>query len=283
MSKSQTVLRRKNKVTKKRVVLFVLFLWTFTALSFVIHTNHKNQAEEERAQLQLQFEELNKQMAKAEKTLAKIQTNDESIYRKVLEAKPISKSIRLAGFGGVDYYKKYRSSLNSEKLVATAKRIDILSKQLEIQSQSFKELIKMAKEYEIKMEHIPSLLPVGMADIEKFAAPFGMRKHPILGYKRMHYGVDIVAKRGADVYASAKGTIVQASYNGGFGKNVKIDHGYGYISVYAHLSKIMVKKGQEVNRGDLIGLVGNTGLSTGPHLHYEVRINNKPVDPSIFY
>jgi murein DD-endopeptidase MepM/ murein hydrolase activator NlpD len=283
MSNIQTDSKKTNKKPKKTTIVLVAILWAFTALSFVLHTNRQKQAEEERAMLQLQFEQLNKEMAKAEATLAKIQAHDESIYRKILEAKPISKTIRLAGFGGADYYKKYRSSLNSEKLISTAKRIDILSKQMHVQSKSFNELVKLAKEREEKMKHIPSLLPVNERDIEKFAAPYGMRIHPILGYKRMHYGVDIVAERGADIYASGKGTIILAGYNRGFGKCVKIDHGYGYISVYAHMSKITVKKGQEVTRGDLIGLVGNTGLSTGPHLHYEVRINNKAVDPSIFY
>lgn len=276
-------IKKNNKKPKKVTVLVIAFLWAFTAFSFVLHTNRQKEAEEERNFLVLQLEQLNKEMVRAEATLAKIQMHDESIYRKVLEAKPISKSIRLAGFGGTDYYKKYKTSLNSDNIIETAKRIDILSKQLEVQSKSFDQLVDLAKKREEKMAHIPSILPLNKKDIEKFAAPFGMRKHPILGYKRMHYGVDIVAEKGTDVYATGKGIVLQAGYNGGFGKSVKIDHGYGYVSVYAHLSKITVKKGQEVKHGDLIGLVGNTGLSTGPHLHYEVRINNKQVDPSIFY
>ena len=283
MNKIQPSLIKNNRKLRKSTVLTIVILWAFTAFSFVLHTNRKKEAEEERQLLVMQFEELNKEMARAEATLAKIQMHDESIYRKILEAKPISKSIRLAGFGGADYYKKYKSSLNSEKLISTAKRIDILSKQLEVQSKSFNELVDLAKEREIKMAHIPSALPLNIEEMEKFAAPFGIRRHPILGYKRMHYGVDLVADRGTDVYASGAGTVIQASYNGGFGRCVKIDHGYGYVSVYAHLSKITVKEGQKVTRHDLIGLVGNTGLSTGPHLHYEIRINKKPVDPSIFY
>lgn len=283
MSNIQKALKKKNKKLKKSTVLIIVILWAFTAFSFVLHTNRQKQAEEERRLLVLQLEQLNKEMTKAEATLAKIQKNDELIYRKVLEAKPISKTIRLAGFGGADYYQKYKASINSETLISTAKRIDILSRQLAVQSKSFEELVNLAKEREIKLAHIPSILPLNKGDVEKFAAPFGMRRHPILGYKRMHHGVDIVAEKGADVYASGKGTVIQAGYNGGFGKCVKIDHGYGYVSVYAHLSKITVKEGQEVTRGDLVGLVGNTGLSTGPHLHYEVRINNKTVDPSIFY
>ncbi len=283
MSDIQKTLKKKNKKPKKSTILLIIILWAFTAFSFVLHTNRQKQAEEERKLLVLQFEQLNKEMAKAESTLAKIQKNDESIYRKVLEAKPISKTIRLAGFGGSDYYRKYKSAINSETLIETAKRIDILSKQLTVQSRSFEELVDLAEKREVKLEHIPSVLPLNKSDIEKFAAPFGMRRHPILGYKRMHYGADIVAEKGTDVYATGKGKVIQARYSGGFGRCVKVDHGYGYISVYAHLSKITVKEGQEVSRGDLLGLVGNTGLSTGPHLHYEVRINNKPVDPSIFY
>jgi len=283
MNKNKPGLKKNNKKLKKSTVLIIVILWAFTAFSFVIHTSRKKQVEEERQFLVMQFEQLNSEMAKAEATLSKIQMHDESIYRKILEAKPISKSIRMAGFGGADYYKKYKSSLNSEKLISTAKRIDVLSKQLEVQSKSFNELVELAKERELKMAHVPSILPLDLMEMEKFGAPFGVRRHPILGYKRMHHGVDLVADRGADVYASGAGTVIQAAYSGGFGKCVKIDHGYGYVSVYAHLSKITVREGQKVTRNDLVGLVGNTGLSTGPHLHYEVRINKKPVDPSIFY
>lgn len=283
MEQIQKNFNKKKSGFKKTTILVIIVLWAFTAFSFMLHTERKREIEEERLILSHQLEQLNKDMARAEAALLNIQKNDEAIYRKVLAAKSMPISIRNAGFGGADYYKKYKGSLNSKELISTAKRIDILSRQLEVQSKSFDQLIHLVEEREIKIAHIPSILPLKKDDLEKFAAPYGIRRHPILNFKRMHNGIDLVAEKGAKVFATGAGTVIQASYNGGFGKCVKIDHGYGYITVYAHLSKIKVKRGQKVDRYDLIGLVGNTGLSTGPHLHYEVRINKKAVDPESFF
>jgi len=130
---------------------------------------------------------------------------------------------------------------------------------------------------------IPHIQPISNKELTRFGSPFGYRIHPILKYRRMHYGVDLTAPTGTKVYASGDGIVVQSDWASGYGYVVKINHGYGYLTVYGHLSKLIAKPGEKVKRGDIIGLVGSTGLSTSPHLHYEVRINGVAVNPVNFY
>lgn len=272
----------------KSFALKLLFVFTVSAVFYVVVSNiiqhkEKKQLENERQNLLVQFELLNERMDKAENELMWIQNQEENSYRKILEVQPVPESIKKAGFGGVNAYEKYDGMLNSDLLISTAKRIDILSKKLTVQSKSFDELIKLAKEREKKLAVIPSVFPLYYNDLKKIGSGFGPRKHPILRRVKMHKGVDLVARRGKKIMSTGKGVVIKARYSIGYGKHVKIDHGYGYVSVYAHMSKMKVKKGQHVKHGDLIGLVGNTGRSTGPHLHYEVWINGKAVDPEKFY
>ncbi len=272
----------------KSFVLKLLFVVTLVAtlyvsFSSIYQQNEKEQLANERQNLLNQFGILNNRMSKAENELLKIQQQEENSYRKILEVEPLPESIKKAGFGGANPYAKYEGLLNSDLLISTAKRIDILSKKLAVQAKSFDEIIKLAKKREQKLAVIPSIFPLYKSELQKIGSGFGMRRHPILRRIKMHKGVDLVAKRGAKIMAAGKGEVIKAGYSMGYGKCVKINHGYGYVSVYAHMSKIKVKKGQKVKHGDLIGLVGNTGRSTGPHLHYEVQINGKAVNPEYFY
>ena len=272
----------------KSFVLKLLFVVTFSAITFVVFSNiiqHKEetQLENERQNLLVQFELLNDRMGKAENELLRIQKQEEDSYRKILEVEPMPESIKKAGFGGVNAYENYEGLLNSDLLISTAKRIDILSKKLTVQSKSFDEIIELAKEREKKLAQIPSIFPLYYSDLQKIGSGFGLRKHPILKRVKMHKGVDLVARKGKKIMSTGKGIVIRAKYSMGYGRHVKIDHGYGYVSVYAHMSKMKVKKGQMVKHGDLIGLVGSTGRSTGSHLHYEVWINGKAVDPEKFY
>ncbi len=288
---SETAFRKEEGFTTKlykSFLLKLLFVLTIIGVVFVTITNisrqnEKNQLVNERQTLLKQFGQLNEKMGHAEKELLRIQEQEESSYRRILEVDPLPESIKKAGFGGVNTYKNYEGMLNSYLLISTAKRIDILSKRLTVQSKSFDELILLAKEREKRLAVIPSIFPLYESELQKIGSGYGMRKHPILRRLKMHKGIDLVAKRGAKIMSAGKGIVISASYNMGYGKCVKIDHGYGYVSVYAHMSKIKVKKGQKVSHGDLIGLVGNTGRSTGPHLHYEVWINGKAVNPESFY
>jgi len=256
---------------------------SFTALSFVIKSPTEKVAEEKKQGILLSFEYLNRKMADAEAALNEIQKRDDEIYRKIFQAPTIPQSVRKAGFGGVDRYKKYEGSSYSNTLVSTAKKIDILSKQMVVQSKSFDEIIELVKNKEKMMACIPAIQPIAIKELTRFGSAFGYRMHPILHYLRKHNGVDLTAPRGTKIHASGDGVVTRADYAGGYGNCVRINHGYGYQTRYAHMDKMLVRPGQKVKRGDVIGLVGSTGLSTSPHLHYEVLINGVYVNPVNFY
>jgi len=271
------------KSLPKFATSIILGIAFYMALSFVIQSPEEKQEEEKRQSLLLQFDYLNRKMADAENALTEIQKRDDEIYRKFFQANPVPESLRKAGFGGVDRYKKYAGMGNSDVLISTAKRLDILSKQMVVQSKSFDEVIELVKNKEKMMACIPSIQPIAVKDLTRFGSAYGYRMHPILGYLRMHEGIDLTAPSGTKVYASGDGVVLRADWGGGFGKCVRINHGYGYQTIYAHLNDMNVRPGQKVKRGDIIGLVGSTGLSTSAHLHYEVRINGNPVNPINFY
>jgi murein DD-endopeptidase MepM/ murein hydrolase activator NlpD len=232
----------------------------------------------------LKYEILNKRIEHASNVLSEMQQRDDNVYRLIFEASVVPSTIRKAGFGGSDKYSYLNGFENSKLLIETARNLDIISKQIVVQSKSYDEVIEMVKDKEKMVASIPAIQPIAIKDLERFGSAFGYRMHPILHYVRMHEGVDLIANTGTKVYATGNGIVTRTEIMGsGFGKNIRISHGYGYMTIYAHLSKILVRSGQRVKRGDLIGLVGSTGLSTSPHLHYEVRINNAPVNPLNFY
>ena len=163
------------------------------------------------------------------------------------------------------------------------KQIEVLSKQMVVQSKSLDEIVSLAKEKEKMLASIPAIQPVKNEDLKRMASGFGMRLHPILKSWRMHNGMDFTSPKGTPIFASGNGKIKKAHRSATFGKVVYIDHGYGYETIYAHMSKIVAKRGQKVKRGDIIGYVGNTGRSAAPHLHYEVHKNGRPVNPIYYY
>ncbi len=261
----------------------ILGVFFFIALSWFIKSPIEKQEEEKQEQVLLDLKNLERKMNIAANSLAEIQKRDDNIYRQIFQAKPIPEAIRKAGFGGVDRYKKYEGSTHSSSITKTAKRMDILSKQMVVQSKSFDEVIELVKNKEKMTSCIPAIQPIAIQDLTRFGSPFGLRMHPILGYARPHNGVDLTAPRGTKIYASGDGVVTRADFAGGYGNCVRINHGYGYETRYAHMSKILVEAGANVKRGDVIGEVGSTGLSTSPHLHYEVLINGKYVNPVNFY
>lgn len=233
--------------------------------------------------LRMNYEIMNGKLDQLEQVLVDIQQRDDNIYRMIFEAEPIPYSVRKAGFGGVDRYAELEEMQNMELVVETAKQLDMLTKQMYIQSKSYDEIVLLAKNKEQMLRSIPGIIPISTKDLTHFASGFGYRMHPIYKTIKMHAGVDLTSPIGTKVYASGDGVVNAAQFGKGYGKVVGVDHGFTYSTIYAHLSKILVKKGQKVKRGDVIGLVGNTGTSTGPHLHYEVRKNNRPIDPVNFY
>ena len=231
-----------------------------------------------------QYEIINNDLEKIELVLDDIQKRDDNIYRTIFEADPIPTSIRKQGFGGVNRYKKLSGYSNSDLIINTSKKIDQLTKQLYLQSKSFDEIIELAKNKSKMLASIPAIQPVANKDLKRMTSGYGYRIHPIYKTRKMHYGMDYSAKVGTEIYATGDGVVSKVKRSKrGYGNYVKINHGFGYETLYAHMSKYIVKKGQKVKRGEVIGYVGNTGISTAPHLHYEVRKDNKKINPVNFY
>jgi murein DD-endopeptidase MepM/ murein hydrolase activator NlpD len=281
----------KLKVTlKDRIVKFLSIIATgmvFSAIVMLITYNFFESPSEkilkrENEQYKLQYKILNGRINQISKVLSDIQNRDDNIYRVIFEADPIPKTVREAGYGGVDRYAKLEGYDNSQIITETTKKIDKIARQLYIQSNSFDRVFKMAKSKAEMLSCIPAIQPVSK-NHSRLASGFGMRMHPIYKTLRMHTGVDFAAPRGTPIYATGKGVVIKVKYSGGYGKEIVIDHGYGYKTVYAHLSKYNVRRGQKVKRGQIIGYVGSTGLSIGSHVHYEVRKNDKPINPVHFF
>ncbi|NKI26007.1 M23 family metallopeptidase [Arenibacter sp. 6A1] len=290
-----TLSYRKIEAKKSRryrnISLFILgaFIFGFLGLIFLLNTNLINTPKElslqrEVKNYELQFELLNKKMGQIEQVLANIEERDNNIYRLYFEANPIPEEQRRAGFGGVNRYNALEGFNNSEMIIATSKRLDIIQKQMVIQSKSLDEITKLAGEKEKLLASIPAIQPITNKELTRMASGYGWRSDPFTKARKMHWGMDFTAPKGTPVYASGDGKISRADNNSsGYGKHIRIEHGYGYMSLYGHLSQYNVKPGQKVKRGDLIGFVGSTGRSQAPHLHYEVWKDDQRTNPINFY
>jgi murein DD-endopeptidase MepM/ murein hydrolase activator NlpD len=233
---------------------------------------------------QLQYEQLNRKMQQIESVLDNLQDRDNQIYRVIFEANPISDDVRKAGFGGVNRYADLEGFENSELVISTTKQMEILSKQVVVQSKSLDEIQRMALDKEVLLSAIPSIQPINNEDLRRMASGYGWRTDPFTKTRRKHKGMDFSAPTGTPIYATSDGKVIRVDGRApGYGKHIRIDHGYGYVTLYAHLSKYNVRRGQEVKRGDVIGFVGNTGRSVAPHLHYEIRKDGKHLNPINFY
>ena len=236
----------------------------------------------EETSLQLEF--LKQRADKVEAVLRDIQERDNTIYRVIFEADPIPASVREAGYGGIDRYKKLSDYYDAVLLVDVTKRMDKLSKQLYVQSKSFDEVFELVKNKASMLASIPAIQPIANKELKYVASGFGWRIHPIYKTEKLHTGMDFTAPIGTPIHATGNGVVEKVEFDGrGLGNNITINHGYGYESVYGHMNKIIVRAGQKILRGDLIGYVGRTGSATGPHLHYEVHKNGEPVNPVNFY
>lgn len=230
------------------------------------------------------LEFMNRELDQHEQTLGNVAHNDDYIYRVYFEQEPLSPSRRTAGVGGSYRYTELDGLKYRDLLVRTHMKMDQVERKVVVQSASYDQVIKMAENKEEVMAARPAIQPISMKDLVRYGSSFGMRLHPILNIVRPHEGIDLSAPRGTPIYATADGKVLQAGYRaGGFGKKVLLDHGFGYESLYGHCSEILVEPGQEVKRGEVIALVGSTGLSKAPHLHYEVHLNGRAVDPVNYY
>jgi len=231
-----------------------------------------------------QYNQIKDKLNQISLVMADLQNRDDNIYRVIFEAEPIPNSIRKAGYGGVNRYEALKGYNNSDLIINTTKKLDQISKQLYIQSKSFDEIIELAKHKSEMLAAIPAIQPVSNKNLSRMASGFGPRIDPIYKTKKFHAGMDFSAKTGTPIYATGNGKVIRVRKSRkGYGNHVKIDHGYGYVTLYAHMQKYIVKKGQKVKRGEVIGYVGNTGKSVAPHLHYEVHKNGKKVNPVNFF
>ena len=252
--------------------------------AFIFDSPQEKVLKREIAQLTLQYELMNREMENVEKVLTHLQETDDNLYRTIFETEPVPSSYREGGIGGVNRYQELEGFSNSELVIETARRLDRIRKKIYVQSESFDELVAFAMEKEEMLSSIPAIQPLSNKDLKRTASGFGYRIHPIYKISKFHSGMDFTAPTGTEVYATGNGVIrTVKSARRELGNHIIVDHGFGYQTVYAHLDRFNVRVGQKVKRGDVIGFVGSTGLSTAPHLHYEVLANGKHVDPALYY
>lgn len=282
-------IRRKKRTTFKYIMLFLTAAGLFGFLSFFIVSQYVESPKErelarELQNMELQYQLLNKRMDDAIAALENVEERDNAIYRLYFEANPIPDEQRRAGFGGINRYKKYEGFDNSQLIAETNKRLDILEKAIVVQSKSLDEIAKLAEDKEKFLEAIPAIQPVNNISLTRVASGYGFRTDPFTKVRKFHFGMDFTAPRGTPVYATGDGIVKRADNSAtGYGKHIRIDHGFGYVSLYAHLFKYNVRVNQRVKRGDLIGFVGSTGRSEAPHLHYEIFKDGIRINPINFY
>ena len=283
-------IRNKKRTKVRNALIFLLAAALFgSILSLIIinsrlfFTPREVMLAREIKAYETNYEILNRKMELVEQVLADVQERDNNMYRLYFNAPIIPDSVRKGGFDPNKY--KDLEKLGSSKLVAnTTKRLDKLRKQLVIQSKSLDEINKLSKEKEKFLASIPAIQPVNNKDLKRMASGYGWRSDPFTKARKFHYGMDFSSPQGTPVYATGDGVVIRADDgSSGYGNHIRIDHGYGYVTLYGHLSAYNVRAGQHVKRGDLIGKVGSTGRSEAPHLHYEVMKNGEHINPIHFY
>lgn len=282
-------IERKRRTTVKFAALFILaaalfgFLFVFIASQFV-ESPRERALKRELSNMQLQYEILNESVDEAFAALENVEERDNAIYRLYFEANPIPEEQRRAGFGGINRYKKYEGFDNSKLIIESNKRLDLLQKAVVVQSRSLDEIAVLAEDKEKFLSSIPAIQPVKNEDMKYMASGYGYRTDPFTKVRKFHFGMDFTAPRGTPIYATGDGVVERADNRStGYGNHIRIDHGYGYLSLYAHLYKYNVKPNQKVKRGEIIGYVGSTGRSEAPHLHYEVWKDEDRINPINFY
>ncbi|MBQ2969854.1 MAG: peptidoglycan DD-metalloendopeptidase family protein [Bacteroidaceae bacterium] len=267
-----------------------IFFWAllgvggyFMALLILGTPEDAEDLREENARLQTQYEVLSQRLDEAMEVMEDIRQRDDNLYRVMFMADPVSEDVRNATYTGTNRYEELEDLDNAALVMATTQKTDMLARKLYIQSKSFDEIVDFYKNHEDMLRHLPAIQPVSNKDLKRTASGFGYRIHPIYQTRIFHDGMDFSCDIGTPVYATADGVVKNARWERGYGYIVTIDHGYGYETRYAHLKSFNVKRGQKVVRGETIALSGNTGRSSGPHVHYEVLQRGRPVNPANYY
>ena len=292
---TETCKYERVRTTKSDIVLNTLGIISLTLAMAVglllVYSNYFESPKElilknEVKELEFYYENLEKEIERMDQVLADMEHRDDNIYRAVLGAEPIEKSIREGGVGGADRSEdiKNKDIIHEEFILKLHTNVDKLRRKVYIESRSQDDVVQLAEKKEKLFAAIPAIQPISNKELIALASGFGLRIHPVYKVKKMHTGIDFAAPIGTPIYATADGVIDQLDVSfSGYGKKVEIDHGFGYRTRYAHMHGFTVRNGQHIKRGELIGYVGNTGLSTAPHLHYEVFINGRQVNPVYYF
>lgn len=261
-----------------------LALVIYLIFSAIIDSPKERALRREKEEILAQYHILNSEIERMDAVLENLENRDDNVYRVIFESDPIDASIRRAGTGGTNKYEVYKNMDNAELIINTSKKVDELARAMYIQSKSYDEIETLAKNKFEMLASIPAILPVSLNNkTTRFSSSFGYRIHPIYKTVKLHAGMDFSGTVGTPIYATGNGKVIYAEVRQGYGKCVLIDHGFNYETLYAHLNNYNVKAGQKVRRGDIIGYMGNTGMSSGAHVHYEVKKNGQPVDPINYY
>ena len=273
-------LRRSGYYIIGGICLGVIFFYTF--LYFFPSPREATLMQYNR-NLTAELEVVNRQIDQMQLVMYDLSQRDDNLYRAILGAEPIPLSARMGATQQISYYDSLARMTNTQLAADVQRKVDILEKEMYVQARSYDEIVELAKKQEARMENIPAIQPVLNKDLKRMASGYGWRVDPVYHVRRFHEGMDFTAPVGTDIFATGNGVVVYSGWRQGYGETVEIDHGFNYMTRYAHCSKRLAKVGQKVKRGDVIALVGNTGKSTGSHLHYEVRYLGQPVDPRNFY
>ena len=259
------------------LMLFLLFMWVRVSVmhgdlpktAILRHTN---------AEWSTRIDQMSQQLDGYEELLSMMEERDDRVYRSVYGLDEIPQAIRRSGFSGETRY----AYLQGTAVADIVKRLDNMEKRVYVQSKSFDDVSTLQRSAGDLASHIPALSPLDPTTY-RLSSPFGYRVHPVLGYRKRHTGMDFACPPGNPIYVSGGGVVVKVAHDrGGYGNHVEVDHGFGYKTRYAHMSRIDVKLGQRLERGDCLGLTGRSGLVSGPHLHYEVMYRKEYVNPALY-
>lgn len=278
-----TIRQRMLSYVRRLMLGIGLGAGSFLLLLFIFGSPSEKDLRTENARLQAQYNILSHRLNEALEVMKRLQQRDDNLYRFIMQADPVVDGLRTASYGETNRYEELTDMANAELVVNTTQKMDLLARQIYVQSKSFDEVVDLCKQHDEMLTCIPAIQPVANKNLKQTASGYGMRIDPIYKTLKFHSGMDFSANVGTPVYVTGNGKVVQAGWDGLYGKCIVIDHGFGYTTRYAHLNKISVKVGQQVKRGETIGEVGSTGKSTGPHLHYEVHVKGQVVNPVNYY
>lgn len=273
-------LKRSGQYILVGLLLGIVFFFVFF---MIFPSPREKQLIAQKESLEAQMQIMDQKVNQMQVVMTDMSQRDDNLYRVLFGAEPIPLAVRQGATNKISYYENLAKMTNSQLVADLQLKVDVLERELYVQANSFNEIAEMAKSQEAMMDNIPAIQPMLNKDLKHVASGWGFRIHPIYHTRKFHYGMDFSAKTGTDVFATGNAKVSYVGWRQGFGNTVILDHGYGYQTLYAHLFKSLVRVGQKVKRGDIIALVGNTGASVGPHLHYEVHQNGHPVDPRNYY